>query len=196
MLALSSVMISAQEPAATPLPEPTPVVTPKPSETPIVVEKPVSKIVEPMAVCDLGIAHSPIIHGLQLGMAETEASLKVRGKFEKDAGDPAKSRANATFDGDPIFENVESASLTSINGRVSSIKLNYSKKWPTIKDFVWDFGPKLGLIRIAFRRDEERNEAKTTCKEFSVEMRSGAAGSELVLIDTRDLRKAAPLRTQ
>jgi hypothetical protein len=198
VLAMASFTISAQEPTATPAAPQTPAVTPKPAEAPVpVVDKePVSKIVEPMAVCDLGIANSPIIHGLQLGMSEVEASLKLRSQFEKDAADATRSRANAKFDGDTIFENVRTASLTSVNGKVSSIKLDYTTKWPTIKDFVWDFGPKLGLIRIAFRRDEERNEAKTVCKDFTAEMRSSATGSELILTDTRDHTKVAPPKTQ
>ena len=143
-----------------------------------------SKIEEPISICDLGLQHSPIVSGLQLRMSELEASLKVRGEFVADtSGAGTRKTVKAKFDKDPIFINIESAALTSVDGRVTSIRLGYTTKWTTVKDFVMDFGPKLGVVRSAFRIDREKNEAKITCKEFTIDLKAHAAGSEVILTD-------------
>jgi hypothetical protein len=187
-LAAASLAVTAQEP------------TPKPAEIPVAVEKkePVSTIIEPMAICDLKAQNSPIVNGFQIGMPEREASLKLLATpFEKDPADPThRKRISVKLVPDPIFENVDAAALTSYDEKVTSIRLTYMRKWPTVQEFVQNFAPKLGLVRIAFRIDTVRNEAKITCKDFTVDLRAGDTNSELTITDTRDLQKSAGPKSQ
>lgn len=172
-LATAGLAVSAQEPK----------VSPKPAETPVAV---VSKIQEPTAICDLTVPNSPRVFGLQLRMPEPEASLYIHTPFEKDPADPEHlKRATVKFDKDPFFENVESATLTSVDGKISSIRLTFNVKRASAKEFVMEYGPKLGVVRSAFRIDTERNEAKIRCKDFTIELNAGDTGSGLFITEIR-----------
>ena len=184
LLAITSLTISAQEPPATPK-------ATEPSTPAVEKKEAVSNFDEPTAVCDLGIPNSPIVTGLQLRMSEVEASLKAHTPFEKDAADPAhRKRVSVKLNNDPFLVGVESATLTSVDERVSSIHLTYTQKWATAKEFVQDLAPKLGLVRGAFRIDRERNTASITCKEFTVDLKAGDP-SEILLTETNAARKSA-----
>jgi hypothetical protein len=191
VLATASLAVSAQQPVSTPKPAETvapagdkaasPAVTP---EAAAVKKEPVSKIDEAISPCDLTMQYSPIVSGLQLRMSEGEAEVKAHTKFEADpAGPTGRKTLNVKLNKDPILENLDSASLKSNNGKVNFIRLTYPQKYPTIKEYISDFAPKLGVSRIAFRVDREKNEAFMTCKDFTIELKTGSMGSELTLIE-------------
>lgn len=184
IFAMTGLTALAQEPAA-----PMPVETPAPVAT---TPEPAPKVVEPTAVCDLTVQHSPIVTGgLKLRMSEAEAALKLGAKFESEPAGGGK-RVNASLRENPIFENVESGSAKTLDGKVSSIHLIFhSTKWPTVKDYVWNYAPRLGLVRSAFRLDEEKRTAKIVCKDFTVELKTGDTSSEIMLVDTAPQSSAA-----
>lgn len=164
--------------------------TPPTIETPFKTEskEPGPKIEEPTAECDLKIPNSPILLGLQLGMSEAEASLKLhRTPFETDASNSIAKKLALKFERpDELFANVVMASLSSKGEKVSSIRLEYSTKWSSVKDFVLKTAPSLGVVRSGFRIDGTLNQAKMSCKEFTVELKVGESGSEIKLTDIRN----------
>jgi len=183
LLAGAGLATSAQEAAP----------TPKPADSPaaaVETKEPVSKIEEPLSPCDLGIQHSPIVDGtMQLGMSEKEAALKLSAPFESDPSGPAtQKRASTKLDKNPIFEKVESGSLTSVGDRVTSIRLVYPTKYANVKEFIQKAAPRLGLVRIGFRVDNASNEARMVCKEFTVDLKTTQTGSEILLTSTAGSR--------
>jgi hypothetical protein len=193
MLMMAAAMASAQEPATVPKPVQSPTTTFEKKDAPVkpepathAVEKTetVSKIEESIGTCDLTTRHSPVVSGLQLRMPEGEASAKAHTPFEKDPADPERrKRLTVKLDKDPILENLDSASITSYDQKVNYIKVTYPQKWPTVKEFIKEFAPKLGVSRIGFRVDREKNEALMVCKDFTLELKTGPTGSELTLTD-------------
>jgi hypothetical protein len=182
-LTLAGTTAFSQEPAVSPTPTPKTADAPAPAVTP----ESVSKIVEPISPCDLTVQHSPIIMGgLKLRMPEAEAALKLNAKFENDPAMSANGkRLNASLGSNPIFEKADSATATSVGQKVSYIRLKLIEpRFATAKEFVSAFAPKLGLIRNAFRLDEEKKEAKIVCKDFTVELKTNDTGSEIILVDT------------
>jgi hypothetical protein len=189
ILSAGVLSVSAQEPVPAPKPAETPTkadapVKTTPAAAPVVEKKePASKIDEPISVCDLGLQHSPIVSGLQLRMPEAEAALKAHTQFQSDPANAAQKSMSVKLDKDPILEGLSSAAMSSRDARVNFIKLSYPKSYASIKDFITDFAPKLGVSRIGFRVDREKNEALMICKEFTVEMKTGPSGSELTLTE-------------
>jgi len=183
LIAAGALIVSAQVPT----------VSPKPGEPPLADTKETApRIEEPIATCDLTIPNSPFIHGLQLGMPEKEASLKLlRTPFEPDTANPGRQKHMSTKldPTDMVFEHVEAAALRSFDGKVSAMKLTYNLKFPTVKEFIMKHAPKLGVVRIGFRIDHARNEAKMICKDFTVELKAGDASSEITITDIRDPQK-------
>lgn len=175
LLVSAGITASGQQPVAAP--------APSTSATTAETVQPASKIVEPMAVCDLTQEHSPFINGLKLRMPEPEAALKLGGPFEQDPTDQRRKRIEIALDKNPIFEGdkIVSGRLTAADGKVTSFRLTYARPWTTAKEFVNSFAPKLGLVRIAFRLDDEKREAKINCKDFTVELRAAGPGSELLV---------------
>lgn len=149
--------------------------------------QPASKVVEPTAACDLAVQYSPLINGLKLRMPEAEAALRLGTKVEADPADARRKRiASSSLEGNVLFEGdkVVAGSLTSVDEKVNSIRLTYARPWTNAKDFVNWLAPKLGVVRIGFRLDDEKREAKMTCKDFVVELRAAGPGSELIITET------------